>query len=441
VAFTSEIAFERYTVRTVSTVALCALVTLLDGFDAQAVGALAPTLARHFAVPVSALGPMFGAAMFGLGIGAVAMGPIADRWGRKKSLIISTLVFAVCALLTTRAISLDQLVICRFATGLGLGGALPNTLALAAEYSPRRFAGFAVAAISACVPGGGLLGGLAAGAILSQWGWQSFFELGGMVPLLIAIALVFFLPESLKFLAAQNADRPVIQKLFRQIYLRDAADEELTQLRPASVLSQNPISALFTEGRATTTVLLWLTYFMNLLIMYFIVSWLPSLLGSIGLPPGAGARSIVLFSLGGIAGSLMQQGMSRYCGSSPVMMGQFGAFVAASLWLAKGHLDYDSTIFVAFLAGFCVVGVQIGLNIFATEFYPTTARATGLGWGLGIGRMGSIVGPLLGGVMLRAQWSVAEIFLAGIVPAAIAGCAVAANGARVKGHVGLDSMN
>ncbi|MFM0156867.1 MULTISPECIES: MFS transporter [Paraburkholderia] len=438
VASISEIAYERYNVRTVSTIALCALVTLLDGFDAQAVGALAPSLAQHFAVPVSALGPMFGAAMFGLGIGAVAMGPIADRWGRRKSLILSTLVFAVCALLTTRAASLDQLVICRFATGLGLGGALPNTLALAAEYSPRRSAGFAVAVVSACVPGGGLLGGLAAGAILPRWGWQSFFFLGGTIPLLIAIALVFFLPESLKFLVARNADARLIRKIFRRMYLRDATDEEFEQLKPVRVVSGGPISALFTEGRAPTTALLWLTYFMNLLIMYFIVSWLPSLLSSIGLPSWTGARSIVLFSLGAIAGSLMQRRMSRYCGASPVMMAEFAVFSVASLWLANGHLDYDSTIAVAFLMGFCIVGAQIGLNMVVTEFYPITARATGLGWGLGIGRIGSIVGPLLGGFMLREQWSVADIFLAGIAPAVIAGCAMAAYGVRARAHIAIE---
>ncbi|MFM0283801.1 aromatic acid/H+ symport family MFS transporter [Paraburkholderia sediminicola] len=434
----SEFVYERYNVRTVSTIALCALVTLLDGFDAQAVGALAPSLARHFGVPVSALGPMFGAAMFGLGIGAVAMGPIADRWGRKKSLIFSTLMFAVSSLLTTKAVSLDQLVIFRFMTGLGLGGALPNTLALSAEYSPQRSAGFSVAVVSACVPGGGLLGGLAAGAILPRWGWQSFFLLGGVIPLILAIVLVLFLPESLKFLIAQNADARLIRKIFRRMYLRDVTADELEQLKPVRVVSRNPISALFTEGRASTTVLLWLTYFMNLLIMYFIVSWLPSLLGSIGLPPGTGARSIVLFSLGAIAGSLLQKRMSRYCGASPVMMAEFAVFSVASLWLANGHLDYDSTLAVAFLMGFCIVGAQIGLNMVVTEFYPITARATGLGWGLGIGRIGSIVGPLLGGVMLRAQWSVADIFLAGIVPALIAGCAIAAHGLRARARVALE---
>ncbi|MFM0045612.1 MFS transporter [Paraburkholderia sediminicola] len=435
----SEIAYERHNFRTLGTVALCALVTLLDGFDLQMVGALAPSLARHFSVPVSALGPMFSASFLGLGIGAIAIGPIADCWGRKKPLIASTLLFGICSLLTIRATSLDQLVIFRFLTGLGLGGAMPTTVALSAEYSPRRLAGFTVSVIGTCVPVGGLLGGLAAGAILPRWGWQPLFVLGGIVPLLIAIFLVSLLPESLSFLVARKADARLIEKVFRRVYSRDVTDEELRRLKSVGPTNRSPVSELFTDGRAPTTALLWLTYFMNMLIAYFIVNWLPSLLGSIGLPPGAGARSIAFFSAGAIAGGLMQKRMARFCGASPVMMAEFVIFIGASLMLAKGSVDYGSTMALAFAMGFCIIGVQIGLNMFATAFYPTTARATGLGWGLGIGRGGAIVGSLLGGVMLQAQWSIAEIFLAGIVPAAIAGCAVAANGVRVRARFGIEA--
>jgi AAHS family 4-hydroxybenzoate transporter-like MFS transporter len=435
----SEIGCERHNFRTLRTVALCAFVTLLDGFDLQVVGALAPSLARHFAVPVSALGPMFSASFLGLGIGAVAIGPIADCWGRKKPLIVSTLLFAVCSLLTIRAASLDQLVICRFLTGLGLGGAMPTTLALASEYSPRRLAGYTVSIIGSCVPAGGLLGGLAVGAILPVWGWQALFGLGGGVPLLIAILLVFFLPESLSFLVARKADARVIGKVFRRIYSRDVTDDELERLKSTIPVRRSPISTLFSEGRAPTTALLWLTYFMNMLIAYFIVNWLPSLLASIGQPSGAGARSIVLFSLGAIVGGLLQKRMSRFYGPSPVMMGEFAIFIGTSLWLSKGVIDYGSTMALAFVMGFCIIGVQIGLNMFVSEFYPTTARATGLGWGLGIGRAGAIVGSLLGGVMLRAQWSVGDIFLAAIVPAAIAACAIAVNGAWVRARFGIEA--
>jgi MFS transporter, AAHS family, 4-hydroxybenzoate transporter len=316
----------------------------------------------------------------------------------------------------------------RFLTGLGLGGALPNTLSLAAEYSPRRASGFAVAAVSACVPAGGLIGGFAVSLMLPLWGWQSVFIVGGTVPLLLAALLLAYLPESLKFLIARGASRAQIEAVFRRMYVPNGP---LPILGRRAETERGAIRELFGDGRTATTLLLWLSYFMNLLIMYFIVSWLPSLLRASSFPVSAGANAIMLFSFGAVLGSLMQRPLSRFSGSTALMVIQFVMFIFCSIWLARMRPGYSPTMFIVFVMGYCIVGAQIGLNIFNSGFYPTTSRATGLGWGLGIGRAGSIVGPLLGGFMLKAAWTVEDIFLAGVIPALIACTAVLVNGMRL----------
>ena len=422
----------------VVTIVLCSLVLLLDGFDTQAMGFLVPPIAEELGIPLSAFGPVLSAGLVGLMIGAMSAGPIADRWGRRWAIIVSALVFGFFSLLTAGADSIRELITLRFLTGLGLGGAMPNVVALASEYAPKRLQPILVTAIFAGMGGGAVLASLVGGALIPIWGWRSVFYVGGVLPIALALILIKTLPESVRFLTARGADPKQVDTIIRRI-APDLGDVRVTTTsRPVSHGPQNreglPVAQLFKEGRTAGTLLLWIPFFMNLLILYFILSWLPSLLRQAGMPVSAGITAVMVFSIGGILGALVQGPLMKAFGVFPTMVAEFlislGLVVLASMIFANFPLMMVTT----FTLGISVQGAQAGLNVLSAMYYPTVIRSTGVGWALGIGRIGSIVGPILGGIMLSMEWTPQQIFMAGAVPAICAACAVVASG-YLQGHV------
>ncbi|MBI4886695.1 MAG: MFS transporter [Acidobacteria bacterium] len=408
------------------TIVLCSLVLLLDGFDTQAMGFLVPPIAEELGIPLSAFGPVLSAGLFGLMIGAMSAGPIADRWGRKWAIVVSALAFGAFSLATPQADTTGELVTLRFLTGLGLGGAMPNVVALASEYAPKRLQPILVTAIFAGMGGGAVLASLVGGALIPVWGWRSVFYVGGMLPIALALVLVKALPESVRFLTARGDDSARVAAIIRRI----APDlGELPAAAATATPGGVPVAELFSGGRTTGTLLLWVPFFMNLLILYFILSWLPSLLRQAGMPVAAGITAVMVFSIGGIIGALVQGPIMKAFGVFPTMVAEFvvslGLVVLASLIFA----NFQLMMAVTFTLGVSVQGAQAGLNVLSAMYYPTVIRSTGVGWALGIGRIGSIVGPIIGGVMLSMQWTPQQIFMAGAVPAICAAVAVLASGA------------
>jgi MFS transporter, AAHS family, 4-hydroxybenzoate transporter len=421
----------------ISTIILCGLVLLLDGFDTQCIGFLAPSISETLAIPLKNFGPVFSAGLIGLMIAAMAMGPVADRWGRKWPVVLSALTFAIFALLTARAVSLEQLIIFRFLTGLGLGGAMPNVVALTSEYSPKRLQAVFVGMLFCGMPLGALVGGLASSVMIPLWGWRSVFYLGGLLPLAIALILVKALPESVRFLTARGKDVGAISKIMREIAPEISAAELDLSSPVASARAERseglPVRRLFTEDRAAGTILLWIPFFMNLLILYFIVNWLPGLLRQSGLAVSAGVIAVSLFSLGGIAGALTEGRVMNSYGAYATLLAQFGISALLIGSLAFLTRSFAIMMAVTFVLGLAVQGAQAGLNALAANFYPTTVRSTGVGWALGVGRVGSIVGPAIGGMLLAMGWSPQRIFLAGMAPALCASIAILGS-SRLRGQ-------
>jgi AAHS family 4-hydroxybenzoate transporter-like MFS transporter len=414
----------------ITAIVLCAFVILFDGFDTQAMGFLVPSIAEEFGVDRALFGPALSAGLFGLMLGAMASGPIADRWGRKSAIVISVLGFGVMSLLAASAHSLEALVVLRFLTGLGLGGAMPNAVSLAAEYAPRRTQPMFVSAIFVGMAGGALVASGVGAVLMPIWGWRSVFVVGGLLPMVLALVLLFVLPESLRFLAVAGADRERMSAIVRRI-APEAAGVPLAPEpeRPKGV----PVRNLFTAGRAGGTVMLWIPFFMNLLIIYFILSWLPSLLRDAGMPVSAGIAAVAAFSVGGIVGTLLQGPLMKGLGVYTPMLVEFVASVALVWIAAEFFANYELMILVTFLLGVTVQAAQAGLNVLAAMYYPTAMRSTGVGWALGVGRVGAIVGPLIGGAMLQLHWTPREIFLAGAVPALLSAVAVVVSG-RLQGR-------
>jgi AAHS family 4-hydroxybenzoate transporter-like MFS transporter len=270
---------------------------------------------------------------------------------------------------------------------------------------------------------GSAIGGLIAAQFISKYGWTSVFWLGGLVPIALAPVLYFILPESIRLLALRGSEDNRIRALMARI------NPDLRLGEAHFVISEEhprgfTVMHLFTEGRARATILFWIIFFMNLLDLYFLANWLPTVINNAGLSVELAVITTSLLQVGGAVGVLvMARLMDR---GNPYLVLGCAFFFAAILIASIGSAGSTVTLLIpaVFATGFCVVGAQIGSNALAATFYPTFIRSTGVGWALGIGRIGSIVGPVLGGLMLSAEWHTPTIFLIGAIPVLIASCAV-----------------
>jgi AAHS family 4-hydroxybenzoate transporter-like MFS transporter len=398
-------------------IALCACVVFMDGFDTQAIGYVAPTLGRLWGLKPGALGPVFGAGLFGLMLGALIGGPLADRVGRKRIIVLSTLAFGICSLLTVTADSLDGLLLWRLATGLGLGGAMPNAIALTSEYSPQRSRATLVMIMFCGFSLGSALGGAFAAHLIPIFGWTAVFWLGGALPIVLGVILVVALPESMRFLALKGGEDRRIRAIFAHIAPGSGSGPETKFVAREERLPGFTVPHLFARGRALGTSLLWIMFFMNLLDLYFLANWLPTLLSNAGIAVEIAVIITTLLQIGGVAGAVSLGWLiDRH---SPFLVLAAAYLVAGLLIAAIGMSGSSLALLVpaVFGAGFCIVGAQIGANALAASFYPTAIRSTGVGWALGIGRIGSIIGPVVGGIILSLRWETKSLFLIGALPA------------------------
>jgi AAHS family 4-hydroxybenzoate transporter-like MFS transporter len=393
---------------------ICALVTILDGFDLQAIAFTGPVIAREWGIEATALGVVFSAALVGMTVGALLIGRLGDRFGRKAAVGVSVATFGLFTLATARAESYNELLVYRFFTGLGAGGAIPSVTTLTAEYAPARVRVVMIAIMSSGLPLGGVFGGLLAAQIIPVWGWESVFYVGGVFPLLLLPVIVKALPESVHFLVTKGGEgaKGAVAQILGRINPCDEYLQSDTCRVPEIRLSGLPARHLFDKGLARNTLLLWLAFFINLLAMYFLMSWLPAILVEAGFLIDRAINVSVLFSLGGAVGALiLAQLMSRY-GSRQMWTVFF--FTAAFLCAIVIQLTGSSLLFMMrtiFLSGFLTISAQIGMNAMAAGIYPTDVRATGVGWALGIARVGAIAGPVIGGFLAMFRLDIQGYFL------------------------------
>src|ERR1700675_2863667 len=417
----------------------CAAVLFLDGFDTQAIGFVAPALAKEWGLTKGALGPVFSAGLFGLMIGALVFGPLADRIGRKKIIIFSTLAFGLGTLITAFVQDVNTLLAIRFLTGLGLGGAMPNAIAMTSEFNPRRrratmvmimFCGFSV---------GAALGGFLAAALIPLFGWRSVFVVGGLAPLALVPVLARRLPESVRFLALTGRAQERVAELLWSISPRAVFAPATQFVVHEPELTGIPVLHLFRDGRTLVTLLLWVVFFMSLLDLYFLSNWLPTVLNDLGASVSEAAAIGSMLQVGGVVGTFALGSIIDRFSFRALALVYFIAVFAVGAIGQLGHSIVLVTVAI-FAAGFCIVGGQIAANALAATFYPTSVRATGVGWALGIGRVGSIVGPLVGGVLLTMKWSTASVFMAAAA-AALCAALSAFSLSRLAGMGGTGSRS
>lgn len=405
-------------------VSLCGAVLFLDGFDAQSMGFVAPALVRDLHIARAALGPVFSSGLLGIMIGALFFGPMADRFGRKPVLVLCTALFGSCSLLTASAGSLESLLVFRLITGFGLGGAMPNAVALTSEYMPKKFRATAVMVMFSGFAIGAAVGGFVAAALIERFGWQSVFVTGGVLPCLLAVLLVAVLPESIRFLAIRKSDGDRVARTLARL----APDIAPLPGRIVVVVEEHgsqgfQVPRLFQDGRARGTLLLWIIFFMSLLDLYFLNNWLPTVMHDAGIAVERAIILTALFQLGGTVGSLSLGRLIDRFLSFRVLAWAYLAASASVFLIGAAGKSVALLACTISAAGFAIIGGQSGANALATEFYPTAIRSTGVGWALGIGRIGSIVGPLLGGSLLSIQQDTRHIFWVAAIPVLIASSA------------------
>lgn len=421
---------------------LCLFVMFLDGFDNMIIGLAAPQIARALHLGPASLGVVFSSGHFGFLIGALGFGTLADRWGRKRMLILCALIFSFAMLLTTQITSVEQLALCRFITGLGLGGSVPNSLAFGSEYAPRRLRASIASLMWVGMPGGAALAGLAAAYVLPTHAWQSVFWLGGFVPLAAVVLVTLFLPESLAFLVRQDRDKAQVRKIVSRISPQALAEgKEVEFTTSEEKLPGVPVKHLFMEDRGIMTVLIWVLFYLSFLLIQFMMSWNPSLMRQSGASIRQYSVAFALLNLGNVLATVL---IGRFMDKFNAFLTMAITFVLAAITLsAFGFMLHGSFTLVVILSvttGFFVAASNSGMMAFAATSYPVSIRGTGIGWAYAAGRVGAITGPMLGGILLARHWSVAAICsfmgLAGIL-GAIAILLLKQNAARVARRRGL----
>ena len=399
---------------------------MFDGYDTQGIAYVAPVMAKDLGIPPAQLGPVFSAGLFGLMVGAIFFGMLADTIGCRQAIIWPVVIFSIFSILTPFGHTLGSIIVLRALAGFGLGGTLPSVTAYVLEYAPRRRRALLVNSTGAFFAFGSIVGGVLANWLIPIWGWQSTFYVGGAVPLLFLAVIIVWLPESVRFLLLSGKAMERAAAIMRRM-VPDRGFTLSTRFTLEPQLAGITVKHLFTDGRAGGTVLIWIAFVMNLFVLVYLVFWMPTLLRQGGQPLGIAILVTIWYGIGGICGGLAMGWIADRIGSlfSVLALGYVGGAVFITVAAFSVH-DTSILIPAMFLTGFSINGGQPSLNTISAIYYLTAIRATGVGWALGVGRIGAIIGPIVGGMLVAAQWSVPSVILANTVPAVIAAIAIVA---------------
>lgn len=389
----------------------CFLIMLMDGYDQTAVSFAAPAIIKEWHVARGGFGPVFGAGLFGTLVGSFIFGYFGDRFGRKRAIVSGSLFFGLLTLISVWATSLHDLMLLRFIAGLGMGGVVPNSVALVAEYAPKRlratwvtlmFSGFSIGAGS---------GGLVSSALIHRYGWPVMFVVGGVGSLLVALLLIVMLPESAKLLVVRQRSVETVRKLVARLR-PDIALPADAQFVPGEVQEKKRfvLKLIFSDGLRGITPLLWIVFIVNSMALYFLQNWLPILMEGVGINPQSAGIITTMFSVGGVLGGLILcRFVDRHGVLAIISLPAIGCPVVAML----GHgMSEAWLMFAVFATGFCVVGAQYGLYAVAGMIYPTSFRSAGVGSAISVGKIGSVSGPVIGGILLSMHLPFAQMFYA-----------------------------
>ncbi len=402
----------------VVTLLFCFVLSMFDGADVLVVSFVAPLLTAEWQVSEAIFSLAFSSGLAGMMLGALGIAPFADVWGRKILLLLGTLTITSGMLGSAFVESLQQLVVLRFWTGLGIGAMLASLSALASEYAPARYRAFAVTFAVAGYPAGATVAGLAAGIVLPEYGWRGMFLLVGLASLILLPFVWLLLPESVQFLLARQP-KNALERANRYLMAQGLPPLDHLPAR-GEAATGSPVRRLFAHDLRFGTLLIWGAFFFSFFTLYFLTSWIPRIGVGAGYPLSTAINGSLLFNVGAFFG-LITLGWFAARVELAKLIGIFFLLSAACM-VIFGALHTPVLVFYAgmILIGFLVQGGFGGLYAVATRFYPTEAKTTGVGWAIGIGRFGAIAGPAVGGIMISAGLSVFASFAVFAIPMLLA---------------------
>jgi AAHS family 4-hydroxybenzoate transporter-like MFS transporter len=403
---------------------LCTVMMFIDGFDVFMVGKIAPAIAAGFGETPAAMTIVFVLQQLGLAVGAFAMTPLSDRWGRRRMLVVASMLFGVMMIASVFVHSLLQLAILRGLSGVFLASVLPTALALVGEATPRhRRASFITIALA------GYSAGAAAGAAVAAWlidlyGWESGFWIGGVLPLVCVPLILWLVPESLQYMVTRDRDNPAIARTLRRFEpaLALTGNERFEVGDGSAKSGKASVMEIFTDGRARTTIILWACCLLSMGNIALLAAWLPTFFQEMGgIPIQLFAISAMIAFGGGVAGTLVAGVLMDRFGASRTIIAFYVGLAVALVALGQVPFAHAGFNLLLIAWAFLQSGGQAGLNTLIVQLYPASARSTGLGWAGGAGRIGGVISPVLGGLAVSSHLSLGmTLLLVGLVPLGVA---------------------
>ena len=409
------------------------LIIAMDGFDVSVISFIAPQLRSSWGITAQMLGPVISAALIGLAVGAVVAGPMADRFGRRGVLLISVAFVAVWTIATAFSTSVTELVIYRFFAGIGLGAAMPNTGTLVAEFAPKRRRALVVTLAFTGFSFGAAGGGFLAAWMIPAFGWQSVVLVGGVLPLILVPVLWLWMPESVGHMIVKGAPRERIAKVVNRVApgVANAKTQFLWEQsesaeKSGSAQQGNPIKMILSGRYLFGTLMLWVTYFVGLFLVYLLGSWLPTLVKDIGYTVSEAAIVTSLYQIGGTTGALTIGYFLDRVNGHKAMALIYVVGAAVVYLLGQSSHQFALLAVFAFLAGICITGTSVGTSALAAQYYPLESRATGLSWMHGMGRWGGILSAFAGAQMISWGWNFEHVFNFLMIPSLVVAAALVA---------------
>lgn len=402
----------------IAVVAVCFVLNMLDGIDVLAVSFAAPPITAEWSLSAKAMGSVFSAGLIGMTLGAMFLASLADRMGRRKMLLLCVLMVAAGTGLTGLVATLEQLIILRILTGLGIGSMLASLTSMVSEYTPARRRNLGISIMVGGYPLGAIFGGFLAAWVIPEFGWRAMFVAFGAITA-IMFPIVLMLPESLHFLV-QKRPGNALQKLNKVI--SKLGQPQLEALPPADEEHVVPgVSALLTGKRRSSTLRLWAAFFMTFLTLYFLYSWIPKIIVDSGLPLEKGIYTSIALNVGAIIGVVSLGYLADRLGLALLTLVFLLGAAAAMIIFAFSPPVIAALLVVTFFVGMFIQGGFSGLYSASARIYPTEVRTTGVGWAIGAGRTGAIIGPFVGGVLMDMKFSITAYFILFAIPLIIAG--------------------
>ncbi len=396
---------------------LCLMIVVVDGIDISIMGFVAPVIKQEWGISTTDLAPVMSAALVGLALGAVVSGPLADKFGRKKLLIINLLGFGLFTLLAALSSGVTELMMYRFIAGLFMGGVMPQAVTLVTDYSPMRLNGRMVTIILSGFTIGAAIGGFLAAWIIPHYNWHAMMIIGGVLPIILAVVAIFTLPESIGYKVLKQHPKPEIDAIINKMAPDFDTRNKVFVLPKAKTSTTNPVKTVLSQFYVLGSFLLWWSYASGLFVVYLLGSWLPMMSHEFGFSISEASLITAIYQLGGPIGCIA-------CGYlmdkiNPHIGLVIGYVVAITFMVFVGEVGHNFVMYsvMCFFIGMWMNGANAGLNSVSSAFYPVFARATGNSWMHGIGRLGAVGSAFAGAYFLSLGWPASKIFLILCLPA------------------------